>query len=193
MAVYEHDAQTFVVCEEGRLQYVVAATKVQSELRELIANVDGSQSIFFAANLKDRPLVADAVATQAAEFGAGNLIGTLAESGQSFVLSGSLEGDDIFRLAVSSSDENNAQVIQQAVEASAQRATTFLESMQGALSGKALPLWETGNALVRNVAVERNGKKVDVSIANPGNLAEFFQAVGSLLSDEVASRPTTVK
>lgn len=188
MAVYEHDEFTFVVCEEGRLPFVLAQSENESSLRSLVGEPDRATPLFVAASFQNRPILSDALQNQTSTLDEEGVLQKLAANAESVVLTGDLEGQSIFTLSLTGSGTENADAIESSVRSSAEAAQEFLQQMQAFAAPETKSLFETGQNLVKGVSVSRHGNTVDVAMTNPGDLPEFFSSLATLFSQQLAAK-----
>ena len=187
MAVYEHDEFTFVVCEEGRLPFVLDRSEIESPLRTLVGNADSDSPIFVAASFQDRPMLSDALKNQASSLGDGSLFQTLAANTESVILIGDFEGKDLLTLSLTAAGTEQADSIEKSVQASAKGAAEFLQQMQAFAAPETKMLFETGQNLVQ-VSVSRNGNTIDVAMTNSGDLPVFFSSLAAMFGQRLAAK-----
>ncbi len=188
MAVYEHDEFTFVVCEEGRLPFVLDRSEIESPLRTLVGNADSRSPIFVAASFRNRPMLSNALKNQASSLDDGGVFQTLAANTEAVVLTGDFDGDDLLTLSLTAAGTEQADSIEQSVQTSAKAAAEFLQQMQAFAAPETKSLFETGQKLVQGVSVSRNGNSIDVAMTNPGNLPAFFSSLAAMFGQKLAAK-----
>lgn len=188
MAVYEHDEFTFVVCEEGRLPFVLEQSDSESPLRKLVGVPDNGTPIFVAASFQGRPMLSDALRNQASTLDEESIYQSVAANAESVILTADFEGQNLFTVALTGSGPQNADAIESAVRSSAESAQEFLQQMQAFASPETRFLFATGQDLVKGVSVSRHGNTVDVAMTNPGDLPEFFSSLATLFSQQLAAK-----
>ena len=73
MAVYEYDAYTYVVCQEALLPYILSQEDTVGDLRTLVTGTESTSPLFFATSIKDRTILKEALAIQAADIQAADI------------------------------------------------------------------------------------------------------------------------
>ena len=187
MAVYEYDEMTYVVCEEGRLKFVLDRSDIDSPLRLLMQHVDRKSSMCIGVCFQDRPLLSAALQTQATKMPGDVLLKTLAANVQSVVASCDLDGETLVNLSLTSSAEDQAVAIEQAVQNAVGSGETSLQALGSDADDTTQQLVKTGQQLLEGIQVARQNMTVEVVVANPGNLPQFFKSLASLVSQTGAS------
>ncbi|MEO1999460.1 MAG: hypothetical protein ABGZ17_29795, partial [Planctomycetaceae bacterium] len=182
MAVYEYDEYTYVVCEEGRLDFVLNRSDIESPLRDLVGQVESKSPLFLAMCFQDRPLVSSALETQAGSLDESKLLQTFAANSEAVVLSGDLEGETMVRMAFKTSANEQADAIERAVHSAVMTGGESLDALRAVASPATQQMVETGQKLLDGIKIERNKMAVDVAITNPGNLPQFFKSLATLVS-----------
>jgi len=188
MAVYEHDQYTYVVCEEGRLKFVLDRAETQSPLRSLVNDVDPNSPICLAVSFQDRPLLSDAVSKQSESLGNGQLLAGLASNADSVLMTVDLEGDELSRTAITASDDARAAVIEELVRSSVRLGGEFLKQLQGQATPETTALLDTGQKLVDGIQIQRKETTVIVQIMNPGDLPQFFKSLTAMVGPSVPAQ-----
>lgn len=187
MAVYEYDESTFVVCEEARLPFVLNQQDLESDLRSLVENTTATSPIFFATSIKERPVLKEALATQAADIQKGGLLQILATSTEQLVLTLDTDDDQLLHMSVHTAEAQQTTAIEKAIRETVVSGTRLLDEMKLLESPQTAPLFAMAENILSGVAVTVSDASLSLTIDNPGNLPEAFGTFQALFGMEVAS------
>lgn len=187
MAVYEYDESTFVVCEEARLPFVLNQQNLESDLRSLVENTTATSPIFFATSIKERPVLREALAIQAADIQKDGLLQVLATSTEQLVLTLDTDNDQLLHMSVHTAEARQTTAIEKAIRDTVGSGTRLLDEMKLLKSPQTAPLFAMAKNILSGVAVTASDASLSLTIDNPGNLPEAFGTLQELFGMEVAS------
>lgn len=187
MAVYEYDESTFVVCEEARLSYVLNQQHKEGDLRTLVAATDSTAPLFFAASIKDRTILKEALAVQAAEIQKGGMLQVLAANTDQMILSLDTDNEQLLHMSVTATDAEKAASIDVAIQKSLETGVAFLEDIKTFEPPQTAPIFDVAKSILTSVTTTTNQSSVEMTITNPGNLPEAIHTLHALLGMEVVS------
>ena len=187
MAVFEYDEQTFVICEEGRLPYILKQTETRNSLQTLVADSTDEFQLLVAADITNDQILKEAVVAGAAEIGKGSLLEILAANANTIVLEANLDAEALLQVfATTAADEDTANIETSIAELQGV-AKTFLQQMEIFTTEDTRPLVITGQQLLEQLVVERNEASLCMKLRKPGDLSSFFKSFQTLLGQEVAA------
>ena len=188
MAVYEYDAYTYVVCEEARLPYVLSQEEeTVGDLRTLVTGTESTSPLFFASSIKDRTILKEALAIQAADIQEGGMLQILATNTDQIILSLDTDNEQLLQMSVQTTDAGQATEIEQAIMALVESGSQFVAEMKAFENPQTASIFALARSILSGVAVTSKDAHVQVTVTNPGNLPEAFSTLQTLFGMEVTA------
>lgn len=187
MAIFEYDESTYVICEEGRLSFILDQTASPNSLKELVANTADEFQLLIAADVSEAPVVKEAVVANAAELSKDGILETLAAKANTLVLEANLDADSLMRIAVTTAADEDTVTIEGSIAEFQTSAKEFLQQMELFTTPETKALLTTGQQLIEQLVVARDASSIEMEFRKPGDLSPFFKSLQSLLGQEVAA------
>ena len=187
MAVYEYDAYTYVVCEEARLPYILSQEDTVGDLRTLVTGTESTSPLFFATSIKDRTILKEALAIQAADIQEGGMLQILATNTDQMILTLDTDNDQLLQMSVQTTDTEQATAIERAIIASVESGSQFVAEMKAFENPQTASIFALARSILSGVAITSKDAHVQVTVTNPGNLPEAFSTLQTLFGMEVTA------